>query len=541
MLNRIRKLRMVNQEERPITWLWHLLWLLLIALPFLYRTYLPVDETRYVAVAWEMWLRGEWLVSYLNGELYHHKPPLLFWLIHLGWWVWGVNEWWPRLLPGLFSLGCLWLTVGLAQRLWPTAAIGTWAALILLTGFLWSMFTHLVMFDVLLTFFTLCGLWALVTALTTQKIRFLGLMGLALGLGILTKGPVIVLHLLPLAVLAPWWWPSKSIEWQRWYLGLLLSVAIGISLALMWALPAGWHGGPAYQQAIFWHQSAHRLVNAFAHQHPVWWYLPWLPLILFPWLWWPALWRGLKRLSFEDKGVRFGVMWLSIGFIAFSLISGKQLHYLLPLLPGFALLSAYALVQNPLGVKVSDMRVPALVIVVLGSVLALINSYHWPNLPLWHQQLSPLAAVMLLSLGVLLINYPLVTLKQQGISLALAAVAVSVVLPSSILNAAGSAYDLKGISRYIHHLQQQGQTVAHLGDYHGQYQFLGRLQPIAVIDEYQLCAWITQHPQSLLIIYFSAEDKGFIHHVEYQQPYRSHYVGVIKGALLYSACTVSLI
>ena len=45
----------------------------------------PVDETRYASVAWEMWLRGDFLVPYVNGEPYSHKPPLLFWLIQLGW------------------------------------------------------------------------------------------------------------------------------------------------------------------------------------------------------------------------------------------------------------------------------------------------------------------------------------------------------------------------------------------------------------------------------------------------------------------------
>ena len=44
---------------------------------------MPVDETRYLAVAWDMWREGNFLVPHLNGEPYSHKPPLLFWLIHL--------------------------------------------------------------------------------------------------------------------------------------------------------------------------------------------------------------------------------------------------------------------------------------------------------------------------------------------------------------------------------------------------------------------------------------------------------------------------
>ena len=44
------------------------------------RPLMPVDETRYAAVAWEMWTRGDFIVPRLDGLPYDHKPPLLFWL-----------------------------------------------------------------------------------------------------------------------------------------------------------------------------------------------------------------------------------------------------------------------------------------------------------------------------------------------------------------------------------------------------------------------------------------------------------------------------
>ena len=62
-----------------------LLWLAVVVAALFSRTLWPVDETRYASVAWEMWLRGDLLVPHLNGETYSHKPPLLFWLIQLGW------------------------------------------------------------------------------------------------------------------------------------------------------------------------------------------------------------------------------------------------------------------------------------------------------------------------------------------------------------------------------------------------------------------------------------------------------------------------
>jgi len=57
--------------------------LLLVPIVFFLQP-LPIDETRYLAVAWEMRQTGEFLVPHLNGALYSQKPPLLFWLINAG-------------------------------------------------------------------------------------------------------------------------------------------------------------------------------------------------------------------------------------------------------------------------------------------------------------------------------------------------------------------------------------------------------------------------------------------------------------------------
>jgi len=47
------------------------------------RTLENHDYLRYAEVAKEMIQSGDWIVPRLNGEIYLHKPPLLFWLIAL--------------------------------------------------------------------------------------------------------------------------------------------------------------------------------------------------------------------------------------------------------------------------------------------------------------------------------------------------------------------------------------------------------------------------------------------------------------------------
>ena len=96
-----------------------IVWLILTAVNLLNHHLIPLDETRYASVAWEMWSRQDYLVPYLNGVPYHHKPPLLFWLYDLGWSLFGVSEWWLLLVSPLFALISLYNLRYLARLLWP--------------------------------------------------------------------------------------------------------------------------------------------------------------------------------------------------------------------------------------------------------------------------------------------------------------------------------------------------------------------------------------------------------------------------------------
>ncbi|MEX0695777.1 MAG: glycosyltransferase family 39 protein, partial [Rhodospirillales bacterium] len=326
---------------------WAVCWLICLIAAIWLRPPLPVDETRYLAVAWEMWLRGDFLVPYLNGEPYHHKPPLLFWLMHAGWSVFGVNEWWPRLVAPLFALATLWGTGRLSRLLWPDDATAAGLAPVILVGALfWSIFQTLTMFDMMLTTCTVAGLCGVVQA--WRQGGWVGwlITALAIGVGVLAKGPAILLHIVPVALLAPWWGrvlpggPDRPmVSWRRWYLSLLLSVLAGAAMALMWAIPAGIRGGAEYREMIFWGQSAGRIVDSFDHARPFWWYAALLPPLLLPWLVWPRLWRAFgARPTQPDGAIRLLVSWIVPALFIFSLISGKQLHYLLPESPAFALL-----------------------------------------------------------------------------------------------------------------------------------------------------------------------------------------------------------
>ena len=181
-----------------------LMWALVVAVALIIRPALPVDETRYLAVAWDMWLEGNYIVPHLNGLPYSHKPPLFFWLMNAGWHIFGVNEWWPRLIAPVFGLGTVYLTITLAGILWPNRKqVAVISPLILFGTLFWAVFTTLVMFDMMVAFFNIAALTAIVSSARTGRRGGFFIAGLMLGLGVLAKGPAIFIHYLPVVLSAP--------------------------------------------------------------------------------------------------------------------------------------------------------------------------------------------------------------------------------------------------------------------------------------------------------------------------------------------------
>lgn len=501
-------------------------WLILVLVSLFSRTYLPIDETRYVTVAWNMFLNHDFLVPHLNGETYSHKPPLLFWLMNLGWAVFGVNDWWPRLVPSIFALGAVLMTQKIAARLWPERPqIGYVASLILLGSGMWAIFTTATMFDMLVAFFTIWGALGLLVVWQGEARKGWTYVALAIAGGLLAKGPTILLQILPLALLAPWWMGNSANKpnLRDWYLMFLIAVVVGALILLAWAIPAGIYGGPKYQQEIFWGQTAGRMVKSFAHRRPVYWYLPMLPVMLFPWLFALPVWRALRKAfaAINEQGVRFCLAWFIPVLIAFSFISGKQPHYLLPIMPAFALLVGRG--WDELNhVSWLDKLLLALVGVGVGVLLlALPSLQHQYHLAIWLADIPVWTGVLVVLGSVLLMLSAGATKTRYFQHVALLGLFLISMLWHGVIRTAGEAYDVRLISYHLKRLQDQNIPLAHIGTYYGQFNFLGRLlKSPEVLSESQLNNWFKENPQGQVIIYIDQSSKLQALKPEYKQLYR---------------------
>jgi 4-amino-4-deoxy-L-arabinose transferase-like glycosyltransferase len=462
----------------------------------------PIDETRYLAVAWEMRQSGEFLVPHLNGATYAHKPPLLFWLINAGWLITGVHAWTARAMTLLCSGASLILLQRLALRLTGSAATARMSIWILLGAVYFAAFANAIMFDVPLTTCALLAVHGICDLAQGRARRGVLLTGVAIGLGILVKGPVMLLDIAFVAVAAPWWSDRLDGKRARYFGQLGLAILLGAGIALAWAIPAALHGGPDYARAIFLNQTFDRIEGvkgASTHGRPWWWYCVVFPAMLLPW---PLVIRGSwskLRDLIREPALRIALVWVVPTFIAFSVIGGKQPHYLLPAVPAVALGLAFALERGALRVRSG---VFALFLIVLGIFLALAPHYASRANLGFVEDGSYGWGIALAALGALL--FAAGRYARDPMLPALAMLIVVLLIKLAVIEGPGRRYDMQPIGAQIAAAQQRGQPLVGLGWHHGAFEFAGRLQqPLPTLDTVaDFEAWAKQHPDGLVLSFY---------------------------------------
>jgi hypothetical protein len=504
------------------------------------RPILPIDETRYLTVAWEMFSHHEWILPTLNGDSYHHKPPLLFWLIMSVWSLFGVSQGAAMVVPYLIGFAVITLSARLAGRLAPDRPdLPLLTALVTAGSLPFVIYSHLIMFDLLLTVFVLVGVTATLDYARTGDKKHLALFALAIGGGVLAKGPVILLHLLPLALLVRFWKsPNFRPSAKEWTAGVFAAVLGGAIIALAWAVPAAIKGGQEFADKIFWGQTAGRMVKSFDHQHPTWWYLMFAPLFFLPWAFSPAVWGGLRALK-GSEALKILGCWMIPVFAGFSLISGKQVHYLLPLLPALSVGMALALDRARQQNKNWNFHAPFAFALLLALIPVLLSAFAQqiesifpksPHIgdafgnmnPLWPIMTSAIVAVSWVAAGRL-------PHMLRGMLLSLSMILMIV----SFLNVARTSffanYDLMPIAAVLE--KNPEAPLAFVRNYHGEFGFLARLdRTVKQLGPQQLTVWLNENPDGIALIRTRKESEYTPYDVLFTQPYKmtNTYAVVVK-------------
>ena len=474
------------------------LFALSVVLLVLARPLVPIDETRYMAVAWEMHLSGDAFHLTRNFESYSHKPPLLFWLINLVWLAGGVSEFAARLVGPAFAVLSVCGTGLLARRLWPDNDGVSLRAVTVLAGFtLFAIFGSTTMFDALLTVIVLTGIaliWRIGAGDAGRGVWLA--LGVVFALGVLAKGPVILLHLLPVVLTLRVWAPAPPPA-KNLARGLGMALALGLGLVCLWLVPALLSGDAAFRQDLLWNQSVSRVNGTLGHGRPFWFLLALLPVILFPWGWSWRLWRAVPAAVRGDAAGRMCLIWAGSALVLFSAVGGKQVHYLLPELPAMALLLARAM-----GGGWADRRggsLALLVPVVLGLAALVFATGLLPRDGAL-ADLVPGWAVVVFGMGCLGLAAASLRLPLMQAHLALGLGGALMLHLLVGLTGLGRTQDTGPIAQALAAHQADGMAVAGM-PYNADFNFAGRLtSPVATpADAAGLLIWAKAHPDGLVV------------------------------------------
>lgn len=518
-----------------VDWLWIPLWLLAALVAIFQTGFMPLYSTRTLGVAWEMWNSGQFLVPYANGEPYSHKTPLLFWLIHAGWAVGGVGDTWPRLLEMVIGLGFLLLARRLARVVFrETPLIGALTPWLLAAFSFAFLFSLQIMYEMLLALCVLAALNALVGR-DPNKRPWFGWFAVAVAAGLMTKGPVMLLHVAAVYLLGPYWHPWARRSRSHWYVGGGIALLAACAVLAAWAILAGQAGGEAYRNELLFLQTAGRVVDSFDHARPWWWYASVLPALMLPWLLWPRAWTALASgfTGHMHAGQRLIACWTGSVLVGFSLISGKQAYYLVPELAGIAILLAAGLARLGERDRRAQFAMGAWPLA-LASLLA--AALLW-LLPRWVAEgrisepvlvdLSAANPWFIVAAGALTLLF-LATPRRDvpaarhvaTISLAAACLAYSLFAHTLWL-----PFDLRPAAERISAMQQRNIPVAHFQVYENQFQYLGRLQkPLEVLHGSTLESWSAANPDGRVVYYAKKLSAADLVHAELIQPFRSEWL-----------------
>jgi len=313
------------------------------------------DEGRNAEVAREMVASGDYLVPHLNGLHYVDKPVLHYAIAGAAMRALGVNEFAVR-LPSLVFTVLTALVIGLfGRRLWGPE-VGWTAAALLLASPLTFVMSRVVILDAVLALFVLTSLTSLYLAIEG---RAAGLPGgppsataapswrrwsivawLAIGLGIVTKGPVALL--IPLLVGLPFAFHRRALRAVVYP----PAVALGLVVVVPWVMRMT-HELPDYLHYVMVTETWRRISSdQLRRSQPFWFFIPVILAGAFPWtcMLAAALWRRRRAaLRPTDPRILFLVLWIILPFVFFSLSRSKLPHYMLPLMPAIALLTAVLL------------------------------------------------------------------------------------------------------------------------------------------------------------------------------------------------------
>lgn len=317
--------------DSRLKWLLFLLPLLAFAFNLGSIPLFDVDEGAFSEATREMFVRHDFLSTWLNGAPRFDKPILIYWCQAFFVWILGPNEWAFRMPSALAAAGWCW-AVGIfaAEQSEPAerqraAMFGTTvAATSLGVIFIGRAATADSLLNMLITL-SLFDSWR-----HLQSGRHAPLLRSYLwtGLGVLTKGPIALL--VPAATTLIYCASQRRMrDWLR-SVASIPGWLILLAVAVPWYAAALAIHGQAFIDGFLLKHNVERFSGSLeGHSGSIFYYVAIVPVLLLPWLVW--LLAALRRAKADMANPLRRFLWIWAAFVIgfFSLSGTKLPHYAL--------------------------------------------------------------------------------------------------------------------------------------------------------------------------------------------------------------------
>lgn len=352
-------------------------------------------DTVHAEAAREIAQSGDWVTLHINGGFrYLEKAPLIYWLVAASYKVFGVHDWSTRLPIALGMLALLLVVYRMGRRFY-SAEGGLYAALALGTGFGPFIYTRFLIPEMLVALWLAIGFDFFLTTLEQsergeQPSRWL-CWGIAatMALNVLTKGLIGLVF--PVGTIVLYLLLTRNLR-HLLKLRLFSSFLVFLVIAAPWHLLAGFRN-PAQGEAkgFFWFYFVNEHFLRYLKKRypadydtvPLWlfwglmlvWLMPWTAFIVQAVRQVPAKLAALRdHLSAQQRATLVFFLWPLLVLLFFS-FSSRQEYYVLPGLPGVALLLggwlARETASQPESAERRSGRISSLVLVLVGVAVCI--------------------------------------------------------------------------------------------------------------------------------------------------------------------------
>ncbi|AXA33795.1 ArnT family glycosyltransferase [Francisella adeliensis] len=411
------------------------------------------DETRYSEVAREMIVNHNFIVPHINGVIFFHKPPIIYWLTCAFMSVFGENTWGARLVNPVLLTICLVFAYYVISKILKSRALGLYSIAVASSSVMLLFIGRYLNMDLAIAVFlnmTILSYWmSLKYDDNYLKSTFWLLLAFIFsGLAVMTKGLIGIVF--PMAIVGLYsllMGQYKRLFDIRLYIGLII-VAV-ISLPWIYAVEE-YHPHFAYYYIVV-QQILRFSVDEQNRDVAKYIYLFAAVAAIFPWTFFlPQVFKNFfSKEAFKDRKNNqdkwFLFVWFIFIFIFFGLSKSFLFGYLAPMILPLAILIAFEL--EKLSVKQTFSKwdkasfiLPIFIFSLLPivTIVVLCIPTFWSNIFKFIIYLVPVALV-----SIVIVYKSIYALKAQNIKQLVGCFCVMLFVIANFGYASGEYFDFK--------------------------------------------------------------------------------------------------